>query len=383
MAGKRDYYEVLGVNKNADESELKRAYRKLAKKYHPDMNPGDQDAEAKFKEATEAYAVLSDADKRRMYDQYGHAAFENGGGGDGGYGGFGGFEGFGGFGSDFFGDIFGDLFGGGSRRSTNPNAPQKGTSLRVAINISFEDAIFGCKKEIEVKLKDTCKTCGGSGCAPGTSPETCKNCNGTGQVSYTQQTILGTIRNVATCSHCGGSGRVIKDKCRDCHGTGFISVRKKVEIDVPAGIDNGQTIRIQGRGEPGKNGGERGDLLVDVRVASHKIFQREGRDIYSVYLLSFPEAALGAEITIPTVYGDVLYNVSEGTQTNTRIRLKGKGAPALRGSGHGDQYVTLIVDVPKKLSKEAKEALENYESIVTGKTRPGKETKKKKGFGRK
>ena len=377
---KRDYYEVLGVDRNADENELKKAYRRLAKKYHPDMNPGDKDAEAKFKEATEAYAVLSDTEKRRMYDQYGHAAFQNG--GDGGFGGYGGFEGFGGFGSDFFSDIFGDLFGGGSRRTANPNAPSKGASLRAAINISFEDAIFGCKKEIEIKLKETCKACGGSGAAPGYKPEVCSNCNGTGQVTYTQQSILGTIRNVATCSSCGGTGRIIRNKCTECRGTGYIAERKKVSIDVPAGIDNGQTIRLTGKGEPGRNGGERGDLLVDIHVKSHSIFQREGRDIYSVHYISFPEAVLGAEVTIPTVYGDVLYKVSEGTQTNTRIRLKGKGAPSIRGGSKGDHYVTLVVDVPKKLSKEAKEVLREYDNIMNGKPKNTKEPKKKKGFGK-
>jgi molecular chaperone DnaJ len=259
----------------------------------------------------------------------------------------------------------------------------KGTNLRVTINISFEDAIFGCQKKIELKVKENCKTCRGTGAAPGTSPEVCSKCGGSGQVTYTSQSILGTIRNVSTCPQCGGSGKIIKDKCKDCHGTGYVTTKQTIPIDVPAGIENGQTIRMQGRGEPGRNGGERGDLLVDVRVKPHDLFQRDGRDIYSVQLISFPQAVLGADITIPTVYGDVLYTVKEGTPTNTKIRLKGKGAPAIRGGSKGDQYVTLIVDVPKKLSKDAREALENYDRIMTGKDKPSKEPKKKKGFGKK
>ncbi len=373
MAEKRDYYEVLGVDRNADDSELKSAYRKLAKKYHPDMNPGDKEAEAKFKEATEAYAILSDKEKRKKYDQFGHAAFENGG-----EGAYGGFEGFGDFSDIFsgFGDIFGDLFGGSSR-SRSANAPVRGASLRAAVNISFEDAVFGCQKELEIRLKETCGSCGGSGAKPGTSPETCSACGGTGQVAYTQQSILGTIRNVRPCVQCGGTGRIIREKCRDCHGSGYVSERKKIQVSVPAGIDNGQTIRISGKGEPGANGGERGDLLVDVRVGSHPVFQRDGMNIYSVHRISYPEAVLGADVVIPTVYGDIEYKVPAGTQTNTRIRLKGKGMPSLHSGARGDQYVTLVIDVPTKISLEARSALKAYERALE---EEDKSSKKKKGF---
>ena len=261
MADKRDYYEVLGVDKNADDATLKKAYRKLAKKYHPDMNPGDKEAEAKFKEATEAYSVLSDADKRRQYDQFGHAAFENGGGGAG--GGFGGFD-FGGDMGDIFGDIFGDLFGGGGGRRRANNGPMKGANLRAAVNIMFQEAITGCDKELEINLKDPCKKCNGTGAKPGTSPETCKKCNGSGQVVMTQQSMFGMVRNVTVCPDCQGTGKIIREKCPDCRGTGFTSSRKKIQVSIPAGIDDGQSIRIRDKGEPGTNGGPRGDLLVEV-----------------------------------------------------------------------------------------------------------------------
>ena len=254
MADKRDYYEVLGVDRGADDATLKKAYRKLAKKYHPDMNPGDKDAEQKFKEATEAYGILSDPEKRKAYDQFGHAAFENGGaGGAGGFGGFGGFDFNGGDMGDIFGDIFGDLFGGGRSRRAN-NGPMKGANLRAVVHITFQEAIFGCEKELELTLKDTCKTCNGTGAKPGTSPETCSKCNGTGQVVYTQQSMFGMVRNVQTCPECNGTGKVIKEKCTDCRGTGFTSSRKKIQVSIPAGIDDGQSIRIREKGEPGDSG---------------------------------------------------------------------------------------------------------------------------------
>ena len=252
MAEKRDYYEVLGVDRGADDSAIKSAYRKLAKKYHPDVNPGDKEAEKKFKEATEAYGVLSDPQKRQQYDQFGHAAFEQGGGGAGGFGGFGGFNGA--DMGDIFGDIFGDLFGGGGRRRPN-NGPMKGANVRAAVHITFEEAVFGCEKELELNLKDTCNTCHGTGAKPGTSPETCSKCHGSGQIVYTQQSMFGTIQNVQTCPDCQGTGKVIKEKCPDCRGTGFISSRKKIKVTIPAGIDNGQSIRIRDKGEPGLNGG--------------------------------------------------------------------------------------------------------------------------------
>ena len=263
---KRDYYEVLGVDRGADDATIKKAYRQLAKKYHPDMNPGDKEAEKKFKEASEAYAVLSDADKKRQYDQFGHAAFDQGGGGA---GGFGGFDFNGADMGDIFGDIFGDLFGGG-RRSAN-SGPMKGANLRASVRITFEEAVFGCEKELDLNLKDECKTCHGTGAKPGTSPETCPKCGGKGQVVFTQQSLFGTVRNVQTCPDCSGTGKIVKDKCTDCHGSGFTSSRKKIAVSVPAGIDDGQSIRIRDKGEPGTNGGPREDLLVDVRVAKHPI----------------------------------------------------------------------------------------------------------------
>lgn len=375
MADKRDYYEVLGVDKGADDATLKKAYRKLAKQYHPDMNPGDHAAEAKFKEATEAYGVLSDPDKRRQYDQFGHAAFENGGAG--GAGGFGGFD-FSGDMGDIFGDIFGDLFGGGRTRRAN-NGPMKGANLRAVIHITFEEAVFGCDKEIELTLKDTCNTCSGSGAKPGTSPETCGRCNGSGQITQTQQSMFGMIRNVQTCPECGGTGQVIKEKCSDCHGSGYIANRKKIQVSVPAGIDNGQSIRIREKGEPGKNGGPRGDLLVEVQVARHPIFQRQDMNIFSTAPITFAQAALGGDLRISTVDGDVVYTVKAGTQTDTKIRLKGKGVPSLRNKNvRGDQYVTLVVQTPTKLNEEAKEALRRFDEACGN--RPANGEKKKKGF---
>ena len=362
MADKRDYYEVLGVERNADDATLKKAYRKLAKKYHPDMNPGDKEAEAKFKEATEAYGVLSDPDKRRQYDQFGHAAFENGGGGAGGFGGFD----FSGDMGDIFGDIFGDLFGGGGRRRAN-NGPMKGANLRAAVNIMFQEAITGCEKELEITLKDPCTKCNGTGAKPGTSPETCPKCNGSGQVVMTQQSMFGMVRNVTVCPDCQGTGKIIREKCPDCRGTGFTSSRKKIQVSVPAGIDDGQSIRIRDKGEPGTNGGPRGDLLVEVRVARHAIFQREDMNIFSTADISFAQAALGGTIRIPTVDGDVEYEVKPGTQPNTRIRLKGKGVPSLRNRNvRGDHYVTLNLKVPTSLSNESKEALRKFDETLGG-----------------
>ena len=377
MADKRDYYEVLGVDKNADDATLKKAYRKLAKKYHPDMNPGDKEAEAKFKEATEAYSVLSDAAKRRQYDQFGHAAFENGGGGAG--GGFGGFD-FGGDMGDIFGDIFGDLFGGGGGRRRANNGPMKGANLRAAVNIMFQEAITGCDKELEINLKDPCKKCNGTGAKPGTSPETCKKCNGSGQVVMTQQSMFGMVRNVTVCPDCQGTGKIIREKCPDCRGTGFTSSRKKIQVSIPAGIDDGQSIRIRDKGEPGTNGGPRGDLLVEVRVARHPVFAREDMNIFSSANISFAQAALGGKIRIPTVDGDVEYEVKPGTQPNTRIRLKGKGVPSLRNKNiRGDHYVTLTLQVPTNLSNESKEALRKFDETLGGNgTAPKKKSFKEK-----
>ena len=375
---KRDYYEVLGVDRGADEATIKKAYRQLAKKYHPDMNPGDKEAEKKFKEASEAYAVLSDAEKRRQYDQFGHAAFEQGGGGAGGFGGFA-FNG--GDMGDIFGDIFGDRFGGGRSRRAN-NGPMKGANVRTAVRITFEEAVFGCEKQLDLNLKDECTTCHGTGAKPGTSPETCPKCGGKGQIVYTQQSLFGTVRNVQTCPNCNGSGKIVKEKCADCHGSGYITNRKKIAVTIPAGIDNGQSIRIREKGEPGVNGGPRGDLLVEVQVERHPIFQRQDMNIYSTAPVTFAQAALGGQIHITTVDGDMAYDIKPGTQTDTKIRLKGKGVPSLRNKNiRGDHYVTLVVQVPTKLNEEAKEYLRKYDEAVNGKINDSKQEKpKKKSF---
>jgi molecular chaperone DnaJ len=358
---KRDYYEVLGVEKSADDAAIKKAYRALAKKYHPDMNPGNAEAEQKFKEASEAYAVLSDADKRRQYDQFGHAAF------DGGMGGAGGFDFSGTDFGDIFSDLFGDFFGGGARRSagrTN-NGPAKGANLRASVRIAFEEAVFGCEKEIELTVKETCKTCNGSGAKPGTSPETCTRCNGKGQVVYTQQSFFGAIRNVQTCPDCNGTGKIIKEKCTDCRGTGYIPMKKRYAVEIPAGIDNGQSILKHGLGEPGTNGGPRGDVRVEVMVGRHPIFQRQEFNIYSTVPMPFTVAALGGDIVIDTVHGKVIYEVKPGTQTDTKIRLKGKGVPTLRNKEVcGDHYVTLVVQVPDRLSNEAKDVLRQFDTLT-------------------
>ena len=361
---KRDYYEVLGVSKDADDATLKKAYRALAKKYHPDMNPGNAEAEKKFKEASEAYAVLSDPEKRRQYDQFGHSAFE---GGAGGAGGFGGFDFSGTDFSDIFGDIFGDLFGS-SRRSRGNSGPMKGANIRKGVRITFEEAVFGCEKELDVVIKDPCPTCNGTGAKPGTSPETCPKCGGKGQVVYTSQSFFGTVQNVQTCPDCHGSGKIIREKCPDCGGSGCVSSRKTIRVSIPAGIDNGQSVRIREKGEPGLNGGPRGDLLVEVTVSRHPLFQRQDVNIFSTAPISFAQAALGGDVRIKTVDGDVIYTVKPGTKTDTRVRLKGKGVPSLRNPQvRGDHYVTLVIQTPEKLSPEAKEALRQFDAL-TGNT---------------
>ena len=386
MADKRDYYEVLGVSKTASDDEIKKAFRTLAKKYHPDMHPGDKECEEKFKEAQEAYAVLSDAEKRKQYDQFGHAAFDGTGGGAGGFD-FSGMDM-----GDIFGDLFGDFFGGGSRRRAN-DGPMKGSNLRTSVRITFEEAIFGCEKEIEMVLKDECHTCHGTGAKAGTSPQTCSKCNGKGKIMYTQQSFFGQVQNVQTCPDCGGSGKIIKDKCPDCRGTGYIASKKKIQVSIPAGIDNGQSVRIREKGEPGINGGPRGDLLVEVVVSRHPTLQRQDMNIYSTAQISFAQAALGGEIRIHTVDGDVLYEVKPGTQTNTRIRLKGKGVPSLRNkSVRGDNYVDMVVQTPTGLSADAKEALRQFDALTgdslnrtgaqdgAGSSDKQEKPKKKKGF---
>lgn len=379
---KRDYYEVLGIDKNADDAAIKKAYRVLAKKYHPDVNPGDENAEKLFKEASEAYAVLSDPEKRRQYDQFGHAAFD---GGAGGAGGFGGFDFSGADFSDIFGDMFGfgDIFG--SRRGGRSNAPMQGEDIRTSMRITFEEAVAGCKKEIELTVKEECKSCKGTGAKAGTSPETCSKCGGKGQVVFTQQSMFGTIRNVQACPDCRGTGKIIREKCTDCRGTGFVPMRKKYEVDIPAGVDSGQRKRLTGLGEPGTNGGPRGDVVIEFIVGRHPIFQRQDLNIFSAVSISFAVAALGGEILIDTVDGKVAYDVKPGTQTDTKVRLRGKGVPSWRNKDvRGDHYVTLVVQTPDKLSNEAKELLKQFDAL-TGNSLQGtkvaeeEESKEKKG----
>lgn len=371
MADKRDYYEVLGVSKTASQDEIKKAYRQLAKKYHPDMNPGDKEAENKFKEASEAYGVLSDETKRKQYDQFGHAAFDGAAGGGGGFNyqnmnvddilrGFG------------FGDIFGDLFGGGGgfrsaygSRGAGAGGARRGQNVLTSVKISFEEAVFGCEKNITINFKEECKTCGGSGCKPGTSKIKCEKCGGSGQVVYTRQSLFGMMRDVQVCPDCGGSGQIIKEKCSDCRGTGYKAVKKTIAVKIPAGIDHGQSIRLSGQGEPGANGGPRGDLLVEVLIARHPIFQRDGMNLYSTSSITFAEAALGGDIKVKTIDGDVLFNIKPGTQTDTKIRLKGKGVPSLRDQNkRGDQYTTLVVKVPEKMNAKQKEALKEFDALM-------------------
>ncbi len=375
MAEKRDYYDVLGVSKDATEADIKKAYRLLAKKYHPDANPDNKEAEAKFKEASEAYAILSDKDKRQQYDQYGHSAFDGGAGGfdfnDFDFGDI--------FGDLFGGDIFGDLFGGGRRRGAN-NGPRRGANVGTGVRITFEESVTGTDKELDLNIKDECEVCHGSGAKPGTSPETCATCNGKGQVVHQQQSLFGMVQNIQTCPDCRGNGQVIKEKCSNCYGSGYTSKRKKIQVSIPAGIDNGQSIRIRDKGEPGTNGGPRGDLLVEVHVSRHPIFRREGYDIYSTAPISFVEATLGGDVRISTVDGDVLFTVKAGTQTDTKIRLKGKGMPTIRDKQvRGDHYVTLVVQVPKKLNNQQKEALKSFDASMN--TDKADSKSKKKFFG--
>lgn len=369
MADKRDYYEVLGVSKGASDDELKKAFRKEAKKYHPDLHPGDKEAEAKFKEINEAYEVLSNPEKRQRYDQFGHAGVDpNFGAGTGGaYSG--GFGDFGDIFSDLFGGGFG--FGGGNRR----NGPKRGNDVRQVVNVTFEEAAFGCKKKINITKMENCPTCGGTGAKKGTNPETCQYCHGTGQIKTQQRTILGYMTNVTTCTHCNGTGKIIKDPCKDCRGTGKIRNTRTIEINIPAGIDDGQTMQLSGQGEPGERGGPSGDLLITVRVRRHEIFERHDNDVYLEMPISFVQAALGATLTVPTLDGVVEYDIPEGTQSGTRFRLRGKGIPFIRGKGRGDQYVTVTVEVPKNLSSKQKELLKEFDE--------DKNYKQKKSFAEK
>ena len=364
MAEKRDYYEVLGVAKTASEDEIKSAYRKLAKKYHPDLNPGNAEAEAKFKEVNEAYGVLSDADKRAKYDQYGTADPQAGFGGGGFSGGFGGF-GSGGF-SGGFEDIFENIFGGftGSRRSNN--APEQGRDLRVDMELTFEEAAFGTKKETNLTREESCDECGGSGAAKGTTAEVCQACHGSGQVRTTQNTVFGSFSSTQQCTACHGTGRIIRTPCKKCGGKGRIRRARRISINVPAGIDNGQAITLRGEGEQGKRGGAAGDLYVYFSVKPHKLFKRRGNDIYLEVAVSFANAALGAEITVPTLEDSIKYKIPEGTQPGTVFRIRGKGIKRLGGNDRGDMYITVGVEIPRRLSSKQKELLRAFDDSVTG-----------------
>lgn len=355
---KMDYYEALGVAKGASDSEIKKAYRKLAKKYHPDANPDNKEAEVKFKEITEAYEVLSDTDKRAAYDRYGHAAFEQGGGAGGGFGGFGGFDGDIDL-SDILNGMFGGGFGGGRRR---PRGPKPGADIRQTIQITFEEAAFGCEKELSINTSETCSTCHGSKAKPGTSASTCGKCHGTGRVVVQQRTIMGMMQTEQTCDACRGEGKIIKEPCQTCHGHGKVRAVKKVTVSIPAGIDHGQTLRVSGKGEVGDVGAPTGDLLVTVSVKSHPVFERRGNDVYMRMPISFVQAALGAELSIPTLDGNVKFTIQPGTQTSTTFRLQGKGIPSLRNNKHrGDQYVEVYVVIPKDLTEKQKNILREFE----------------------
>ena len=362
MAEKRDYYEVLGIQKGASEDEIKKAYKKLARKYHPDMNPGDKEAEEKFKEVNEANEVLSDQEKKTRYDQFGFAGVDpNYGAGAGGAGGFGGGFDFGDLG-DIFGSFFGGGFGGGQRR--NPNAPQRGESIRASVSVSFTDAAFGCEKSVTLERSEMCGTCKGNGCAPGTTPEVCPDCHGTGTVQVRRQTPMGVFASNGPCRKCGGTGRLIHQPCPDCRGGGTVRKRKTIQVTIPAGIDHGQTISLRGQGNAGKNGGPAGDLLITVMVQPHDLFRRDGVDVFCEAPITFTQAVLGAELEIPTIDGKVKYSIPEGTQTGTVFRLKGKGIPVLNGRGRGDQYVTVTIETPRNLNKEQKEALRKFSETV-------------------
>ena len=361
---KRDYYEVLGVDKSASEDELKKAYRKAAKKYHPDLNPGDETAEKNFKEINEAYEILSDKEKRARYDQYGHAGVDPNFGAGGGYGGgFGG--GFGDFGD--LGDILGSMFGGGfggfgggSRR--NPNAPRRGSDTAASVTLSFEEAAKGCQKTVKVTKIDTCTECGGTGAEKGSTPKTCPVCHGSGQVSVTQRTPFGVMSTQKVCDHCKGSGKVIDKPCRTCAGKGRIRHTVEQTVDIPAGIDDGQAINLSGKGDAGANGGPAGDLIVNINVRPHPIFERDGYDVYCEIPITFAQAALGAEITVPTLDGKVKFPIHEGTQPGDEFKLRGKGIQRLHYSGKGDQYVRITVEVPKGLTKSQKDKLKEFDS---------------------
>jgi len=355
---KRDYYEVLGVARSASEEEIKKAYRKLAKKYHPDLNPGNAEAEQNFKEVNEAYEVLSDSNKKARYDQFGHAGVDPNYGAGGYGGGFGDFD-FGDLG-DIFGSVFGGGFGGFGGRRANPNAPQRGESIRVGLTISFEEAAFGCEKEVSVDRVEMCSDCHGSGCEGDSGAETCPTCHGSGQVQQRRQTPMGVFTTAGVCPQCGGKGKIIKNPCKSCGGSGQQRKRKTLSVSIPAGIDSDQTISLRGQGHAGKNGGPSGDLLIIINVRPHELFRREGNNVWCEAPITFTQAVLGGEMEIPTIDGKVKYTLPEGTQTGTTFRLRGKGIPNLNGRGRGDQYVTVNIETPRNLTKEQKEALRKF-----------------------
>lgn len=368
MAEKRDYYEVLGLQKGASAEEIKRAFRKMAMKYHPDRNPDDKDAEEKFKEVNEAYAVLSDPEKKEKYDKFGHAGVDpNAGfGGAGGFGDFGGFD---------FSDIF-DMFGGGfggSRRSARRNGPQRGSDLQKNITIDFTEAIFGCKKEIEITKNVRCKTCNGEGTAPGTHKKTCDVCGGSGQVSHVSQTAFGRFQNVTTCSKCGGTGQIIETPCPTCHGSGAVRKKVKINLDIPAGVDNDSIIPVRGQGEPGVNGGPEGDLYVIISVRPHSTYKRKGDDLYLTMPVTFSEAALGAKVMVPGFNETYSYTIPAGTQSGSNFRLKGKGVKNVHTGRFGDLYVKVVVEIPTKLSSKEKKAIQEMDS----KLKPGAHPRKR------
>lgn len=360
---KRDYYEVLGVSKEASADEIKKAYRKITKENHPDLHPGDKACEERFKEANEAYEVLSDADKRRKYDQYGMAAFDpNAGFGGGGFGG--------GFDFSDLGDLFGgfsDIFGGfgGGRTRSNPNAPRRGSDVRASLNLSFEEAAFGCQKEIQVPIIEQCPDCAGSGCAEGTTPEICPECKGSGQTVTQQRTPFGIAQSVGQCPKCGGRGKIIHQPCKTCKGMGSIRRQHKISVKVPEGIDDGQALPLRGKGNAGTNGGPAGDIYISIIVRPSAIFEREGTSVYLNQSISYAEAVLGADIEVPTLDGKVKLTIPEGTQPGATFRLKGKGIPYLNGKGaRGDQFISVSIDVPKRLNSEQKELLRKFASSM-------------------
>ena len=369
MAEKRDYYEVLGLSKGATDDEIKKAYRKMAKQYHPDLHPDDPKAAEKFKEVNEANDVLSDPQKRQRYDQFGHAGVDPSyGAGQGGYGG--GFGGFSGEGFDF-GDIFDTFFGGGmgggSSRASSANAPRRGADISISLDISFMEACKGIRHEVEINRSETCDSCNGSGAKAGTTAKTCPECNGAGQVRFQQRTILGSMMSTRPCTKCGGKGKVIETPCPTCHGGGRVQKKKKITVNVPAGIDDGQILRVGGEGHIGTNGGGRGDLNVRISVRKDPLFERKGFDVWTEIPITYAQAVLGAEVTIPTIDGNVKYNIPEGTQPDTIFRLRGKGIKKLQRDGRGDQMVKVVLEVPKNLNKKQKEALEAFSEMLSDK----------------